>query len=113
MSMFERMRKTTGRLGRTVQIVTIMAFPTIAPAAAQDLENGHQIARRWCSGCHEIGNAPVHNDVSPPFTTIARMPSTTELSLHAFLSTPHKRMPDYSLTRQEIADISAYIVSLK
>jgi hypothetical protein len=35
------------------------------------------------------------------------------MSLHAFLSTPHHRMPDYSLSRQEIADISAYILSLK
>ena len=40
-------------------------------------------------------------------------PDTTRLSLTVFLSTPHHRMPDYSLTRQEIANVSAYILSLK
>jgi hypothetical protein len=57
--------------------------------------------------------AAQENDVSPSFWSIARMPSTTAMSLQAFLSTPHHRMPDYSLSRQEIADISAYILSLK
>ena len=85
----------------------------IPPAAAQDVATGRQIAKRWCSSCHEIGKAPVQNDVSPPFMAVARMPSTTTISLNAFLSTPHHRMPDYSLTRQEIADVSAYILSLK
>ena len=82
-------------------------------ATAQDVEAGYLIARRWCSGCHEIGRAPVQNDVSPPFVAIARMTSTTNISLNAFLSTSHNRMPDYSLTRREIADVSAYILSLK
>ena len=95
-------------------IVTLLAAAILAPpAAAQDVAAGRQIAKRWCSSCHEVGKAPVQNDVSPPFMAIARMPSTTTISLNAFLSTPHHRMPDYSLTRQEIADVSAYILSLK
>ena len=96
-----------------MRFLAVCLLAMVLPAAAQDLDNGRQIARRWCSGCHEVGTAPVHNDVSPAFWSIARMPGTTEMSLHAFLSTPHQRMPDYSLSRQEIADISAYIVSLK
>jgi mono/diheme cytochrome c family protein len=91
----------------------LFAALSVSSAAAQDVEAGHQIAQRWCSACHEIGTAPVKNDVSPSFWSIARMSSTTAMSLHAFLSTPHHRMPDYSLSRQEIADISAYILSLK
>jgi len=96
-------------------ILAILLGPTIlAPAAnAQDAAAGQRLARRWCSACHEIGRAPVHNDVSPSFAAIARMSSTTAMSLNAFLSTPHQRMPDYSLTRQEIKDVSAYILSLK
>lgn len=34
------------------------------------------------------------------------------MSLEILLTNPHYRMPDY-LTRQEIADVSAYILSLK
>ena len=96
-------------------ILALLLGPAIlAPAAsAQDAAAGQRLARRWCSACHEVGRAPVHNDVSPSFAAIARMPSTTSMSLNAFLSTPHNRMPDYSLTRQEIKDVSAYILSLK
>jgi mono/diheme cytochrome c family protein len=83
------------------------------PAFGQDALTGEEIARRWCSGCHEVGRAPVRNDAIPSFAAIARLPSTTTLSLRVFLGTPHHRMPDYSLTRQEIADVSAYILSLR
>lgn len=96
---------------RFLPAALLMALPL--PAAAQDVEAGFHIAQRWCSACHEIGNGPVQNDVSPPFKAIARAPGTTMVSLNAFLSTSHNRMPDYSLTRQEIADVSAYILSLK
>lgn len=95
-------------------LITLLATAVFnLPAAAQDEKSGFQLAKRSCSGCHEIGMAPVQNAVSPPFAAIARMPSTTATSLNAFLSTPHHRMPDYILTRQEIADVSAYILSLR
>jgi mono/diheme cytochrome c family protein len=41
------------------------------------------------------------------------MKSTTEMSLAAFLTTPHGRMPNFSLSRAEIRDVSAYILSLR
>jgi hypothetical protein len=41
------------------------------------------------------------------------MSSTTEAGLAAFLSTPHGKMPDYSLSRNEIRNVSAYILSLR
>ncbi len=95
-------------------IITLLATAVFnLPAAAQDVTSGFHLAKRSCGGCHEIGKVPVQNAVSPPFAAIARMPSTTEMSLNAFLSTPHHRMPDYILTRQEIADVSAYILSLR
>src|SRR4051812_16633937 len=101
------------KLGRLLMVTLLAAAVLAPPVAAQDVEAGRLIARRWCSSCHEIGNAPVQNDVSPPFAAVARMPSTTATSLNAFLSVPHHRMPEYSLTRAEIADVSAYILSLR
>jgi len=41
------------------------------------------------------------------------MGSTTKISLAAFLQMSHNRMPDFSLTRREIADVSSYILNLK
>jgi hypothetical protein len=49
----------------------------------------------------------------PPFAVIANRKAMTQTALEAFLHVPHGRMPDFSLTRQEIRDVSAYIVSLK
>jgi len=102
---------------RFMALTLLITATFVSAAAAQDLEAGRQLARRWCSACHETGAAPVRNaarnDASPSFVAIARMTSTTNLSLRVFLGTPHGRMPDFNLTRQEIADVSTYILSLK
>lgn len=94
----------------------VIATAASQSAGAQNLTNGERIAKSWCAACHRISpNAPISgaNDAAPSFSSIARMGSTTEASLAAFLSTSHARMPDYSLTRGEIADVSAYILSLR
>jgi hypothetical protein len=41
------------------------------------------------------------------------MSSTTPLSLRAFLLTPHARMPDLHLSRDEMDDLAAYILGLR
>ena len=89
------------------------------PAEAQDTGDpaaGQRLAERWCSGaCHVIGPASERGTSSgtPTFAAIARMPSTTRMSLSVFLQTPHARMPDLHLSRDEIADLAAYILSLR
>ena len=101
------------RSGMRLVIRTLVAVTALAvPASAQDVQAGYIVAKRSCSGCHEIGKSAVYSDMSPSFETIARRPSTTTSSLNMILSIPHYRMPDY-LTRQEIADVSAYVLSLK
>jgi mono/diheme cytochrome c family protein len=84
-------------------------------ARAQDVMDGQRIARTWCSGCHKVDaqEQKVGNDAVPSFSSIAQMNSTTAISLAAFLSTAHGRMPDYSLSRIEIQNVSAYILSLR
>jgi len=79
-----------------------------------DINMGQQLAQRWCSDCHAVGleNAEAHGSV-PSFVSIAEMPSTTSISLHAFLQTSHERMPNLQLTQTEIDDVVAYILSLK
>jgi mono/diheme cytochrome c family protein len=79
------------------------------------LDDGRRIAETWCTNCHVIGpgaRGPV-GDAAPPFQDIARMPSTTALSLRAFLQTPHARMPDYRLSQAELDGVITWILALK
>lgn len=86
-----------------------------AAADAQNISEGHRLAARWCSTCHAVEGVvrgPVR-DAAPSFVSIARMRSTTEMSLTVFLMTPHPSMPNFSLSRKEIRDVVAYILDLK
>ncbi len=87
-------------------------------AAAQDSSDtfaGHELAQRWCGSCHvvDIGAQRQGTDAVPSFAAIAAMPSTTAASLTAFLTTPHAQMPNDALNRADIANVSAYILSLR
>jgi len=88
------------------------------PSFAQnlgDVATGQKLAETWCSSCHLVGaphGAAVSNG-APTFTAIAADKSVTVLSLRAFLQTPHARMPDLHLTREEVDDLASYILSLR
>ncbi len=100
-------------------VLLIALLLTAAPAVAQtsygDPEAGLKLALRDCAACHVVAGrqaGPVPVGV-PPFAAIAHMPSTTSLSLRAFLQTPHPPMPDLALTRSEMEDVISYILSLR
>jgi mono/diheme cytochrome c family protein len=83
-------------------------------AFAADAGNGLQIARRWCASCHIIEpNQRTGSEAVPPFATIARIPGFDASKIALFLLYPHPKMPDMSLTRDEAADLAAYIATLK
>lgn len=84
-------------------------------AQAHDIANGKVIAQVWCGNCHLVDTADQRatHDATPSFATIAGKKSTTATSLAAFLKTRHGGMPDLTLSRDEIDDVSAYILSLR
>jgi mono/diheme cytochrome c family protein len=84
-------------------------------AQAQDIPAGKTIAKVWCSNCHSVASQEktTVRDGVPTFLSIAQMQSTTEMSLAAFLATPHGGMPNLTLSRKEIQDVSSYILSLR
>ncbi len=101
--------------------VWMLALLPLAGARAQTVDRatgervmGAVVARSWCANCHDVGLVarPTATDVPPSFAAIARMPSTTVMSLRAFLRTPHAAMPDYQLSHHELEDVIAYILSL-
>ncbi|MGJ3265541.1 MAG: c-type cytochrome [Salinarimonas sp.] len=88
------------------------------PAAAQDVANqdvanGRAIAERWCAACHLVSpDQQTAMDGVPSFRAIAARGALGDDALRAFLVDPHPVMPDMALTREEIADLSAYVDSL-
>jgi len=95
-------------------LLAILVLVPFGSASAQDVVAGHQLAKHWCSSCHavEAGQTTPHKGGPPAFAAIANMSSTTETSLAAFLSTSHEPMPNIVLSRKQIDDLSAYILSL-
>jgi len=85
-----------------------------APAAADDAAHGAQLARQWCANCHVIpgvsGGPALQGP--PSFRAIAHGSKTPD-QLRVFLEQPHGAMPQLSLSRAEIADLLAYIASLR
>lgn len=101
-----------------LRLTSLLLLALALPASAQDIgdaAHGRQLAETWCSSCHVVGTATARGTSSgaPPFAAVAAMKSTTPMSLHAFLVTPHANMPDLHLSRDEIDDLSAYILSLR
>jgi mono/diheme cytochrome c family protein len=78
---------------------------------AFDAESGHQLAERWCSGCHAV-EADSRVDQTPALETIARDPMKTPEWLRVWLMTPHSTMPDLTLSRSEVEAIIVYMKGL-
>ena len=105
------------RRAKLLNSAALAAFTLLNPIpiiAAGDLARGAQIATRWCASCHVVRPEQVSASADvPTFPSIARREDLTEALLTAFLSSSPPRMPDMSLSRSEIADLVAYVRSLR
>lgn len=97
------------------RVILAAALVAATGAHAHDIANGKAIAQVWCSNCHLVDPRDQRpaRDATPTFPSIAQKKSTTAASLAAFLKARHGAMPDLSLSRDEIEDVSAYILSLR
>ena len=87
---------------------------TASPAHAEgDPIAGGAVAKQWCVACHDIGQGRTVKDGAPSFVSVARRPNLNPDMLKIWLADPHPPMPKLSLSRQEIDDLVAYILSLK
>ena len=77
---------------------------------------GHALAERLCTSCHIVNKAAAGAAVSadvPSFSAIANRPNQTVEAIAGRIVIPHPPMPSIQLTRAEIADLAAYILSLR
>lgn len=122
------MRRTGRRIGAYLFVawcgLCSMRLDAGAPEPDPTLVRGKELARIECSQCHVVSadqEYPPSLQVSaPPFEAIANRRATNEKSLRHFISTTHwdgqtipMTMPAPGLTKQEIAAITAYIMSLR
>lgn len=82
--------------------------------ATPDPARGHEQVKRLCVGCHsvEAEAGPTQTDI-PSFKSIANRPDQTRKKLLNWLTSPHPPMPDTGLSRRDIRDIGAYLMSLR
>jgi mono/diheme cytochrome c family protein len=92
-----------------------VAVAMLAPASAlaADPDRGKTLAQRWCVDCHIVG--PEQRNAAtdaPPFASVARRRDFNESKLAFFLLDPHPKMPNMQLSRDDAADLAAYIATL-
>jgi mono/diheme cytochrome c family protein len=94
-------------------VILLAAAQASAQVPSGDATAGRELVKAQCSTCHDGEGSPRGRQQGPSLASVASMPSTTSISLHAFLMTPHVNMPNYRLTPQEIDDVVTYILSLR
>lgn len=106
---------------RTRLIVSAMISLLMANAGAAwaqesgDARAGRAFARGTCATCHAVqkGETNSVNAEAPPFEAVAAVPGISAIALRAVLTSPHHRMPNIVLAPADMADVVAYILSLK
>jgi len=82
-----------------------------APASAADVKKGERLAQRWCANCHVI--APDQTNANADAPSFAAISATRRIpQIEGFLRENHPQMPDMSLSRDEIANLIAWMQSL-
>ena len=100
------------RIGYYLLILVASLSATSSFAANPD--QGETLARRWCTGCHLVAaDQKAATTEAPPFAAVAKRPDFEPAKISRFLLDPHPKMPNMELSRDETADIAAYIETLK
>lgn len=104
-----------GILAAIAILSTTIAPVPVAATEFGDAARGATVAERWCTNCHLAVETQTKapKDAVPSFNAIAERESTSKQELDGILSAPHGPMPTHVLSRQERADVIAYILSLK
>jgi len=95
-----------------------LATAWVATACAQrtgSVQQGLAFARDACAECHAVVKTVDHSPRAnaPTFEAIAKTPGMTSMALSAALQTSHRTMPNVVVKADDVANVTAYILSLK
>jgi len=110
--MIARVVPTRAGLCGLLSAVAVLALPLAARAA--DARHGEVMAKRWCTSCHIVSSdQKAGSTQAPPFSAVAKMPGFDAGKVAFYLLIPHPQMADIGLTRDDAADLAAYIAKQK
>jgi mono/diheme cytochrome c family protein len=81
-----------------------------------DPVQGKALAEKLCTNCHLVGSAEQQQSANadvPSFPEIANLEGQTAGAITARIMLPKHPMPTIPLTKSELADLAAYILSLR
>jgi mono/diheme cytochrome c family protein len=98
----------------TLLLAAAPAFAGAPATNAPDATNGKELASRLCSNCHLVGSGQQQqaNADIPSFHEIANKQEQTAGAIMAHIMLPKHPMPVIPLTKKELSDLAAYILSL-
>jgi len=99
---------------RRLLFSALVVLATASPSLAADAGHGKEIAMRWCASCHLVERGQTGaTGRAPPFAYLATLPGFDANTLAFLLLQPHPNMPNVSLNRADVGDLTDYIQSLK
>jgi mono/diheme cytochrome c family protein len=92
-----------------------IGFALAAPVPGlPDPVHGKALAEKVCSNCHLVASGQQYANADiPSFHEIANKPGQTPGTIMAHIVLPKHPMPTIPLTKNELADIAAYIMTLR
>jgi len=100
-----------------IALIGFLLDTSLASAGALtkfEVERGQVLAKRLCANCHLVSGAQQHANVDvPSFREIANKSAQSEGAIMARIVLPSHPMPEIPITKQEITDLAAYIMSLR
>ncbi|MGZ5916210.1 MAG: c-type cytochrome [Methyloceanibacter sp.] len=114
----QRMRAKIAALASALTVTLLLMGGHVvgAPLPGQpDPQSGKALAEKLCTNCHLIGGAQQEHAVVdvPSFHEIANRQDQSTGAIVSHIVLPKHPMPQIPLTKSELADLSAYIMSLR
>lgn len=100
----------------SILLLLLLVPPAFAGVTSQpDPGHGKVLAEKLCTNCHLVGSAKQEhaNADVPSFHEIADKEGQTAGSIIARILLPKHPMPTIPLTKAELSDLAAYILSLR
>ena len=86
------------------------AFSAALPPG--NAEAGKQLVLNSCTACHAPMGAKEASDQAPPLSFLAHDRKADPRWVRGWLMDPHPPMPGIMLSRQQVADVMAYLATL-